>query len=418
MKRWQGILWAAFMLCSTAVCSAPSEEDVFFDDQNGACVIVTGTASTDGVDEMFARQMAIRNGLSFASLNNNVTISSDQSLENYQLTRDATRFTSNSKVESYQVLDEGLEEPFDEYGEAIKRPLHYRVKMKVCLTEDPQACQNLAGNHYQTRLAIAPVVVAKSYQARDIANIVPGYQTELQRRLAGSGYRNLTVLDAQIGLIENGVILPNLSKELLDPIRDRTGAQFVMLTVVRSLSSHAEDQPYLNQLKRFYNLEVKPDTRHLEVDWYLVDLVKRTLVHQQRAGFDVKGEVRVGRDRPFGSNAFFATDTGTAFHALLHQQVNDVVSALRCEPLETQIIDVRNDEYVIYLNADSGAKVGDQLAVYHRQGRAVQFQGVDLGMDESPAAFLKIKRILPRFAVAELVAKKGVVQVGDSVKAW
>ncbi|MDX1346889.1 MAG: hypothetical protein R3189_01430, partial [Thiomicrorhabdus chilensis] len=63
-------------------------------------------------------------------------------------------------------------------------------------------------------------------------------------------------------------------------------------------------------------------------------------------------------------------------------------------------------------------KVGDQLAVYHRQGRAVQFQGVDLGMDESPAAFLKIKRILPRFAVAELVAKKGVVQVGDSVKAW
>ncbi|MDX1348344.1 MAG: hypothetical protein R3189_08865, partial [Thiomicrorhabdus chilensis] len=356
MKRWHGILWAAFMLCSTAVCSAPSEDDVFFDDQNGACVIVTGTASTDGVDEMFARQMAIRNGLSFASLNNNVTISSDQSLENYQLTRDATRFTSNSKVESYQVLDEGLEEPFDEYGEAIKRPLHYRVKMKVCLTEDPQACQNLAGNHYQTRLAIAPVVVAKSYQARDIANIVPGYQTELQRRLASSGYRNLTVLDAQIGLVENGVILPNLSKELLDPIRDRTGAQFVMLTVVRSLSSHAEDSPYLNQLKRFYNLEVKPDTRHLEVDWYLVDLVKRTLVHQQRAGFDVKGEVRVGRDRPFGSNAFFATDTGTAFHALLHQQASDVVSALRCEPLETQIIDVRNDEYVIYLNADSGAK--------------------------------------------------------------
>lgn len=418
MKRWQGVLWATLMVCSMAVLSAPSADDVYFDDVDSHCVVVTGTASTDGVDEMFARQMAIRNGLSFASLNNNVTVSSDQSLENYQLTRDATRFTSSSKIESYQVIDEGLEEPFDEYGEAIKRPLHYRVKMKVCLTENPQACQNLSGNQYQTRLAIAPVVVAKSYQARDIANIVPGYQTELQRRLAGNGYRNLTVLDAQIGLVENGVILPNLSKERLDPIRDRTGAQFVMLTVVRSLSSHAEDRPYWNQVKRFYNLEVKPDTRHLEVDWYLVDLVKRTLVHQQRAGFDVKGEVRVGRDRPFGSNAFFATDTGIAFHALLQQQVNDTVSALRCEPLETQIIDVRNDEYVIYLNADSGARVGDQLAVYHRQGRTVQYQGVDLGMDESPAAFLKIKRILPRFAVAELVAKKGIVQVGDSVKAW
>jgi len=35
-----------------------------------------------------------------------------------------------------------------------------------------------------------------------------------------------------------------------------------------------------------------------------------------------------------------------------------------------------------------------------------------------PGAFLKIKRILPKFAIAEVTAKKGLIQVGDLVKAW
>ncbi|MDG6777593.1 hypothetical protein QCB44_02625 [Thiomicrorhabdus sp. zzn3] len=387
-------------------------------DQDLLCITVMGTASTEGVDEAFARQMAIRNGLTFASLNHNVSVASDQAMEGFDVTRDATRFTSHTKIKSYQILEEGLEEPFDQYGEEIKRALHYRVKMRVCLTDDPQYCENLAANLYQPRLAIAPLVVADSYQARDISNLLAGYQTELNRRLSQQGYRNLTVLKNRLAVDPNQLIAPNLSPEVLEPIRDQSGAQFVLLSVLRSVSMHEEDSPNWNQVKRFYNLEVKPDSRYLEVDWYIVDLMKRTVVHQQRGGFDVKGDVRVGRERPFGSNAFFATDTGMAFHALLHKQVEDVVAALRCQPLETQIIDVRNNEYVLYLNAASGVKVGDQLAVYQRQGRGVEFQGVNLGHDEVPGAFIKVKRILPRFAVAELVGKKGVIQVGDRVRPW
>lgn len=382
------------------------------------CFEVTGTASTDGVDEAFARQMAIRNGLTFAGLNHNVTVSSDQSVENFSMAREATRFTSNSKVHSYQILEEGLEEAYDQYGETLERPLHYQVKMRVCLSDAPQACDHLAGNHYQARLAIAPIAVAHSYQARDIANILPGYQSELQRRLNGAGYRNLTVVNTAAALDEQGVVMPNLSQAVLEPLRDQSGAQFMLLTVLRSVSAHSEHDSYLNRAKRFYNLAVEPDSRHIEADWYLVDLMQRTLVHQQRGGFDVHGEVYVGRNRPFGSSAFFATDTGLAFHALLEQQVSDVREALKCRTLETQIIDVRNDEYVLYLNADSGVQVGDQLAVYRRDGRPVQYQGVELGMDEQPSAFIKIKRLLPRFAVAELVAKQQTVQVGDRVKAW
>lgn len=382
------------------------------------CVTVTGSASTENVDEAFARQMAIRNALGFASLNSNVSIDSEQMLEDAELTRDATRFTSHSKVQSYQILEEGFEEPFDQFGEEKKRPLHYQVTLKVCLTENPSVCENFSGNRYQPRLAVAPVAVAKSYEARDLANLVPGFQTELQRRLGLGGYRNLTLLEANVWLDENGVIMPNLSPALLDPLRDRSGAQFALLTVLRTVSSQIEKNAFLNPVKRFYNLDVQPDTRYLVADWYLVDLMNHTVEHEKRGAFEVHGDVRVGRDRPFGSEAFFATDTGRGFEALLQQQVADVANTLACEPLQTQIIDVRNDEYVIYLNADSGAKVGDQLAVYSLQGRPVQFQGVNLGVDTTPGAFIRIKRIMPRFAVAEAVAKKSTIQVGDIVKTW
>ncbi|MEA3405600.1 MAG: hypothetical protein U9R28_07670 [Pseudomonadota bacterium] len=395
----------------------PASTESQFDVDNN-CVTVTGTASSENVDEAFARQMAIRNGLNFATLNNNVTISSDHSIENFQLTRDATRFTSSSKVESYKILKEGFEEAFDAYGEEKTRPLNYQVKMEVCLTENPKVCENLSGNYYQPRLVVAPLAVAKNYQTRDISNLIAGYQTELNRRLVGSGYRNITVLNQSPAIDEQVGIYPNTSKQVLEPIRDKTGAQYMLMSVLRSASSHVEGGKYLNPVKHFYNLPVEKDARYLEVDWYLVDLMKNTVIHQQRKGFDIKGDVRVGRDRPFGSNAFFATDTGMAFHALLTEQVRDVGKALKCKELNTQIIDVRGDDYVIYLNADSGAKVGDELAVYQRIGRSVQFQGIDLGSDEVPTAFIKIKRILPRFAVAELVAKKGVIQLGDTVKAW
>ena len=431
VERSPIVLAEAVSTCITVQCQAatrvaksqpvavqspsPVSQDVNLKDN---CVTVTGTASSENVDEAFARQMAIRNGLNFASLNNNVTVSSDQSVENYQLTRNSTRFTSNSKVASYTILSEGFEEAFDAYGEEKTRPLSYQVKMEVCLTENPLVCENLSGNQYQPRLVVAPLAVSKNYETRDISNLLPGYQSELHRRLLDSAYRNITLLNQSVSIDPQANIYPNTSPQVLGPIRDKTGAQYLLMTVLRSASSHTQPSNYVNPVKRFYNLPVDNDARFIEVDWYLVDLMANTVIHQQRQGFDIKGDVRVGRDRPFGSNAFFATDTGMTFHALLTNQTQDVVEALKCKALSTQVIDVRGEDYVLYLNADSGAKVGDELAVYQRSGRPVQFQGLDLGVDEVPTAFIKIKRIMPRFAVAELVAKKGIVQIGDTVKAW
>ncbi|WP_127470432.1 hypothetical protein [Thiomicrorhabdus aquaedulcis] len=383
-----------------------------------ACVVASGQASSEGVDTQFAKKMAIRDALKAASLKNNVTVKTDQSVENQQLTKDSVRFTSQSKVKNYTILKEGLEEREDEYGQVKKGALNYQVTLKVCLTEEASACPNLPGNAYQTRVAIGPVVMVKANEANDISNLLFGFQQELDRRMAKQGYQNHVLFDEAVDLQPNVMVAPNLEPEQLNLIRDKTGAQFLLLTVIRSMSSHNEGSNTFNNVKRFYNYEVKNDSRYIEADWYVIDLMRYEIVSQSRGGFDVKGEVYVGRDRPFGTNAFFASDTGIAFHALLEQQTQQVLGFLQCQPLETQIIDVRDGEYIVYLNRASGVKEGDDLAVYNKVGRPVRVNGIDLGTDESPSGFIRIKRMMPKFAVAELTTQKGLVQNGDVVRAW
>jgi len=414
------VLLTLLLAFSATIFSAESIPQQLTIPQNKGlpCVDVKGSAPITDGGEAFARKMAIRDALGQASLKSNVTVRTDQSIEAYQLKLDSTRFTSASKVKSFTVVKEGYEEPEDMYGRPKKGPLNYEVTLNVCLTEELGVCSNLPGNHYQTRLAIAPIVFPYANQANDVSNLLNGYQLELERRVRNQGYKNYIRLNETIDIQPNMQVAPNLNSEQLTTIRDKTGAQYLLLTVIRSMSSHEEENEFKNKIKRFYNHHISPDSRYIEADWYLVNLLTKELVHQARGGFDVKGDVYVGRDRPFGSNSFFTTDTGKAFHALLEQQVTDTIDYLHCKTFESEIIDVRGDEFIIYLNANSGAKVGDDLAVYHKSGRPVRYGGAVLGTDLTPGAFLKIKRIMPRFAIAEITAKKGLVQVGDVVKAW
>jgi hypothetical protein len=197
-----------------------------------------------------------------------------------------------------------------------------------------------------------------------------------------------------------------------------TGAQYAVLSVLRSAASKREDQGWGTQIQRYYNHALEDDSRYIEVDWYLVDLLDKKVVHQARNGFDVKGHVRVSRDRMFGTNAFFATDTGKAFDQLLKQQADNVIDYLHCKRVASEVIDIRDGKYYLYLNNQSGVQVGDDLAVYHRIGAPINVAGRSLGSEYEPGAFLKVTEIHPDFIVAELAVSKNIVQIGDRVRPW
>ncbi|WFE67885.1 hypothetical protein P8S54_06530 [Thiomicrospira sp. R3] len=372
------------------------------------CVEVTGVALMQNDNRAFARQMAIRNALEVASMQTNLEVRTRADMQDFKLQSQASRFTSRSKVERFSLMDEFFNEPTGEY----------EVVLNVCLTQDPKACGHLVGVGYQNRVVVAPVVIENSYEGRDIANLLPGFQMELFRRLNMAGYRNLEMIEYAQGLQPGMMVSPNLMPEVLTPIQDQTGGQFLLLSAIRSVAQLSEGRDTLDRIRRFYGYDGRNNRRFIEVEWYLVDLNKQRIVKQHRESIEMRGDPRVGRDRPFGTLAFFKTATGEAFNQVLDQQVERVINHLECELLETQIIDVRNGEYVMFLSDQSGVQIGDQLAVYSRMGNPVRFQGRNLGMDETPAGFIEISRIMPKFAVGRLVAGQADIQIGDLARSW
>ena len=431
---------------------------------NMQCLKVVGQADMALGDQAFVRQMAIRDALETASFQRNTRIESKQAVSNFQLTQAQSHFTTASRIVGFELLQEGVniwspqskkrchpcriqdrnQEDVDHESEESESGVHqakmpetYQVILKVCLVPEPEkACNSLPVHFYQAPIVVAQPLVVHPDEARDLSDLVMGTQTEIIRRLRDAGYRVVSPLRQGTGVNPTTLVEPNLDPDLLQSLQSETQAQFLLLPVIRTTALIKE----VSGLKRFYNLENSPSKRHLEVDYYWVDLYRQKIVDQQRLGFDVEGDVVVGRDKPVGTAAFFATDTGKVYHLLLEQLTAQLQDFLSCQNLVSQIIEKREDghkgvQFIVPVPQATGVRVGDIFAVYHRQGFAVSYQGRQFGFDMKPAAFVRVVRVMPDFVVTELAGQSQksqpntshqvlpkiappLIQVGDWVKAW
>jgi hypothetical protein len=368
-------------------------------------------------DLVYVRQMAIRNALEQAVMQAGVDINLDQNLDmRHGLSQQQSRFRSRASVRSYDILSEEFD---SETG-------LFRVMLNVCVETMPYdqqantACSLPIENHYQNRLAVLPPVVEFPDQARDIANLVLGLQTDILRKLQQQGWQNSAPFDAGQTLQPGLLITPNLSPDALLPIQEQTGAQYALFTVVRSLATQNTDSRILNHIRRSYDFEVRANHRFVELEWYLVDLDQQQIRHQQRAGHQFAGSARVGRDKPVGTAAFLATPTGKALDQVVNEQVNSVVAALACLPLDIPVLEVRGEDVVVYLHQQSGVQVGDQLAWYSLEGAPVRFQGRSLGADTTPAGFVEVVRLAGQFAVVRVVGQRESARIAqdDRLRSW
>ncbi len=397
---------------------------------DATCLEVMGEADLSLGNVAFVRQMAIRDALEAASLYRNTSVTSKQKVEAFQLKQAQTHFTSHSRIVGFSILREGKDllkpkQPYkpcqfcDDSEKKPPEPKTYQVVLKVCLTDGEQGCPSLPVNFYQVPVVVAQPLVQYPEQARDLKNLAHGVQSEIVRRLKQAGYLNARPLNHASGMQVGRLIQPNLDPDLLNELRATTQAQLMLLSVIRSTALVSDPDTLINGIKQFYNFDAEPSQRHLEVDYFWVDLYRQKIVAQQRLGFDVKGEVVVGRDKPVGSSAFFATDTGKVFHLLLDQMVAQLQSFLKCQNLVAEIIEKRGKELIVAVPQTAGVQVGDYLAVYHREGPAVNFQNRNLGYDLHPAGFVQVLRVMPDFIVAKVSGEtKQPISVGDWVKAW
>lgn len=386
------------------------------------CVEVKGVSSFAHADVAWARQMAIRDALQSAVMQCQATVSTQQQVENYQLTHSHLTVRSRAVVKNFSILKE-TQDPDEKL---------VTVRLKVCLQPARSDCAQPLGAGFHPRLAIATVLVANPYEARDIRDLPQGWRRMLVQQLRQMGYRNLQPVYLDPAILSVEQVQPALDPERLQAIREETGAQFLLLSVVRALAPrHRTDTLLpdtmdwmLEGVQRAYNYELDPNQRDITVDWYLVDLNHQKIVRQGQLSRHVVGEVRVGRDKPFGSLAFARTVTGRAMLAQVDDQARQLMKVLRCMPFEAEVLEVRNEpggehqQVIFFATPESGLREGDQLTIYHREGDPVRMGQRALGMLQRPVGFVRVKQIMDRFAVGEVVAKKGNVAVGDLIRSW
>ncbi len=371
------------------------------------CVEADGIAVIENGDVAFARQMAIRDALAQAALSSQVDVNAQAETQNFTLTRQSAQFAAQQRVTSMKLESEEIE------GNTV------RVHISACVSDSARTCPNYIAR-YSPRVAVATVAVQDVYSAKDIADLELGYQGELFNRLWSMGQRNIEQIVTAADLYLGRPITPNLSPDLLQLISDKTLAQFVVLTVVRSLDWEVEQSAMAKEVRQYFNYEKEPSQRTVNVDWYIVDLNQRRIFAQGTAYRKVQDSVvRVGRDKPFGSRQFFATPTGQSFDYVIGEQVKTVLDKLACESIAVPIAEItKNNKVVVPITIDSGVKQGDILAVYSKTNRPYRIGSINLGDDLEPTAFLRVDKVLPQFIVGSFEGKKGLVQAGDLVKSW
>lgn len=370
------------------------------------CFEVEGVAVIENGDVAFARQLAVRDALAQAVLSSQVRVNAQSETVNHTLSRQTAQFAAQQRVTSMKRLGEVQEEGM------------IKVTVSACLAEEAKSCPNYIAR-YTPKVAIASVAVQDEYSVKDIIDIAPGYQGELFNRLWSSGQRNVEIVGIANDLYAGRPIIPNLSPTLLQSLSDRTLAQYVVLTVIRSADWETEQSGLAKEIRQTFRFDKEPTQRTVNVDWFVIDLIQQRMLVQGNAFKKVSdSDVRVGRDKPFASRQFFVTPTGQLFDYVLAEQVASIKESLACTPIAATIAEVTGDQIVVPISIDAGVAQGDVLAVYSKTSRPYRIGAIELGTDFEPTAFIRVTKVLPKFIVGKFEGKKGLVQAGDIVKSW
>ena len=364
----------------------------------GAAMIDAG-----GMDK--ARQLAVQDALRKAEETPGVAVSSATVRSGDGNLRETSRVRPLGNASNPAILHE-----WQEAG-----TLYVRVRSDVSPRERILA--------FRKKIAITQFYVANPLQVQDIDNIWNGYPLALLRLIEDSGlflpvqtsgWPTLGRLALPLDRAQN--------RETVRLLADQSGAQFVLSGIIYDAGT---DQPsgILPKIVPSSLLpKIQPNNvgaRRIEAEIFLHDGITGALISHFRAQELAPGTDAVGRDKPFGSAAFFATGFGSAVARLLERQAQFVVDELGRLPFNAKIIRIEGNRLFFDAGATSGLATGDKFLLYSLSSIADAMELSSnrlLGVAEKPAATLTVKQVQPLFSVGESDARNQKIQIGDMIR--
>lgn len=268
--------------------------------------------------------------------------------------------------------------------------------------------------HVFKKKILAPAfTVSRLGQVQDIEDIAHGFPRELLLRLEKSG---VFLVRSSPDLLSFSLQPETPGVNLIKQVAAEFDSQFIISGEIRNAGVQVD--------KKLMGLW-ETRTRHMEIELAIYDGVSGALLTRHNLHKQAADQANVGRDRPFGSAAFYATTYGQAINAILDESAALIVSDLQEFPVLARILQLNKDQVIFDVGATSSLAVGDvaRLIVANNELptlglRSHQPQIVTYGAPHFDLGQVEVVQVQNLFAIGQLSADipPSQVKVGDFVR--
>lgn len=296
----------------------------------------TGQAPIERGDINSARQAAIADALQRASLFAGAKVQSEQQVIQGILQHHQVTLSSAAELKQVQLLSE----------------THSQNQVSITLRAHIIAEASRCSLQQRTPLQLTPIQLAARQDA------IHGQLFQLGEHSTRQLARHLRDFApaARLKVTEQLMLPEQLNAEVADTLF-ADGQQFILLASINDLSLGRKLSKFWqsDSYERFFALEL-----------WLYDTYQRDISFQQ--------EYRTGSQWPqqqatpgSHSMAFWQMPYGQKIDQVLQAAAQDIQQQLQCQPLLTQIRQVRQQQIEIGLGSSHGLKVGDQVQLIQVQ---------------------------------------------------
>ncbi|WP_283628097.1 flagellar assembly protein FlgT [Shewanella baltica] len=377
---------ASLIILSLALLSLPTRAEWM--EASGEATIINGNTAQ-------AREEAINQAVSYATLSTGIQISSEQQTSNGNLTQNNFAINRNAQAISIQLVSERIQ------GNKIY------VSLRLDLNDDPtQQCPN---GQLKAAILIPQAQIKDRTQLR--YGQLSGFEEVISEKLgsviedySSTGFSHThakELLDIKQDLVDiRGYRLPSWLSEITD-------SQYILQPQIMDISMEPVQATFLGfwdeaPLRQFqFKLSLYHGISGEEV-W------SKSYSTSAPWEFEEQAIIAPNTDR------FWRSSYGKNITILMQQATHDLDSTLNCRPLLGQVVSRQADRVILNLGRKHGIRVGDKFQVVLQQNLPDRLNEMRAVATKSRAT-VKIEQVSEESSTAVLLDQNAAynVQIND-----
>lgn len=294
--------------------------------------------------------------------------------------------------------------------------LIFSLSLSACsLFAKPKPAPVVEHRVLKKKIVMTGFAVKVPLQVQDLDDVAQGIPREMLSRLERSG--NFLTRQSK-DLLSFDIKQDSPSAKLVKQVAADNDAQFVVAGEVRNAGIRSD--------KKFLGMW-ETRSRHIEIEFTIYDGMTGAFLSRHHLYRPAEDEGKVGRDKPFGSVAFYATNFGKAIDAVLEESVAWIRKDLAAFPMMSRIIQVNGNQIMLDAGVNSSLIVGDVGLVVSEYDQlpamgltALQARPSYYGAPQASMGKVQLNQTQLQFAMGEVEdngqAKAVKVKVGDFVR--